>query len=261
MPAAYSTAFDAHTHLDDPAFDRDRDAVVQRAVDAGVTGIALAGADPGRWQRLLEIAVEHGLVAILGLHPWWVDTLDDDAIDAALARLPDLLTHHGLGELGLDRHRARDDAALARQRRVFHHQLALAIDRELPVVLHGVRAWAEVLRTLDDRGLPARGGMAHAWTGAPELVDRAVALGLHVSFGTDLGRSERARASVVRVPRHLLLLETDAPDRPLTGVRGEPADLRSIAALAAALRGEQGTDVLTYTGQNARRLFGVPEVT
>lgn len=261
MAGAYSTGFDAHTHLDDPAFDGDRAEVCARARAAGVTDFAIAGADPAHWDRVVRVAAEIGAVATLGLHPWWAGDLSETAIDGIVARLAGALGSTGLGECGLDHHRARDEGARARQRHALRAQLALARERDVPVILHCVRAHGALLAILRADGIPAAGGFVHAWAGPPDLVQPFLALGLDLSFGSLVARpgAKRARASVVRVPADRLLLETDAPDQPLPGrTRGEPADVVAIATEAATLRGEDPRALLGLAGDNARRQWGRP---
>jgi Tat protein secretion system quality control protein TatD with DNase activity len=98
--------------------------------------------------------------------------------------------------------------------------------------------------------------MVHSWSGAPEMVDRAVSLGLHLSFSASVTRSPRVAAAVRRVPGSRLLVETDCPDQPVSpGTRGEPSDLLEVARHVAALRGEAPERVLERAADAARDLF------
>ena len=132
-------------------------------------------------------------------------------------------------------------------------QLALAANRDLPVVLHCVRAYGTLL---DEVAVAGVRGMVHAWSGPPELVDRAVGLGLSLSFGSLVLRSERVAACAASVPLSSMLLETDCPDMPIPGeARGEPAHLIAVAERIARLRGLSVVEVLEITGRNARALL------
>lgn len=254
-------AVDAHVHLDLDAFAPDRDAVLARAAAAGVRGWVLCAADPARWDRVRDLAEAHGMPWTLGLHPWWEPRLDDAARDALLARLAATPTPHGVGETGLDHAVARTPEARVRQHETFRTHLALARERDVPVVVHCVRAYGKLLRAVRRDGLPAAGGMVHAWSGPAELVDDAVAVGLHLSFAAPVVRSRRLQQALARVPADRLLLETDAPDQALdAGGRGEPADLIRVAAEVAALRQVDRDALLARTAANARRLFpALPE--
>lgn len=242
---------DAHTHLDDATYDDDRDGVVARARAAGVESFAVCGADPARWRLTLEVARRYGGVAFAGIHPWVVADIGD--VEEALSRLRDLDVD-GIGELGLDRLRAADDDAWERQRAVFRAQLALARQRDLPVVLHCVRAFPELLAICERDGVPRRGGMVHAWAGPPDQVERAQRLGLYVSFGTLVAneRARKARHSVPQVAADRLLVETDCPWG--AQERGEPADLHGVIEVVAALRGEDPATLGPACGRNFREM-------
>lgn len=233
-------AFDAHTHLDrhpDPL----RAAARARAV--GVERWVIAGANPAHWADVERVAADTGGVALLGLHPWWVGPDWAEGV-RALADRPALV---GVGETGLDRPRAKTQADWALQVAACRAQLALARARCLPIVLHCVRAWPALRDLLRADGLPAAGGMVHAWTGSVEETREALRLGLHLSFGPDLTRAPgpRRAAALREVPRDRLLLETDCPDRPVPGAEsGEPAHLLRVAAAAATIRGAEPARVL-----------------
>jgi TatD DNase family protein len=251
------SAVDAHTHLDLPAFDADRAEVLARAAAVGVVGGVICAADPADWDRVEAAGTSLGLPWTLGVHPWWCAALDDAAHDALLAVLSARPTPWGIGETGLDHGRATTPGAQALQRRSLRAHLALARERDVPVVLHVVRAYPEALDVIDADGLPAAGGMVHSWSGPPELVPRAVALGLHLSFCAAFTRSRRVARALAATPGERLLLETDAPDQPLDpGARGEPADLVRIAVHAAAVRGEAAELLLARSAAAVRALFG-----
>ncbi len=257
MPEVYPNGFDAHTHLDFPEFDTDRAQVCARSVARGVTGWAIAGAAPEHWGRARAVADAIGAILTLGVHPWWVPALGPDALAEALRAL-ETARMDGLGECGLDHHRAREPDARATQRDVLRAQLAIARDRDLPIVVHCVRAHADLLGILRADGVPRAGGLMHGWSGSPEEVGPFVALGLHVSFGLRALRPDAAkvREAARRVPPDRVLLETDAPDG-VPGTRMEPAQLRDVAEAIATVRGEDADAVLARAGASARALWGL----
>jgi TatD DNase family protein len=247
---------DAHTHLDLPAFDGDRAEVMQRAADAGVTGVVMCAADPGDWDRLITVAEALGAPWTLGVHPWWEPTLDPPAWERWHAALEARPTPHGLGETGLDRPRAPTAAARERQVRSLRRHLRLARARAVPIVLHCVRAYGALLDTIAEEGLSEAGGIVHSWSGSPELVSRAVDLGLHLSFSASALRSPRIAESLRRTPADRLLVETDCPDQPLVaGARGEPGDLVAIANRLGDLRETSGEALLSASREALWRLF------
>lgn len=254
---------DAHTHLDFDRFDADRDDVVARARAAGVAWWVICGSDHERWDRTEQIARATGGRAVLGVHPWSAAELGEDGLASWLAALRSRggAALDAVGEIGLDALWYRDDRARSAQRAAFRDQLDLARTRRVPVVLHCVRAYPELLAIVERDGPSDGGGMVHAWSGPPDQVDRALRLGLHVSFGPLVlrDRARKARASVARVPDDRLLVETDCPDmRPPGAERGEPADLVQVVAEVARLRGQPVDHVGAITAANARRLFGEP---
>ena len=239
------SGYDAHCHLDQLS---DLAGAVARAQAAGVTGWCLAAADPADWEHLRGVAAQTGGQVALGVHPWWVT----EHWAAQLARLPTSVD--AIGETGLD-HRCGVDRRL--QRESLRGHLALARDRNLPVVLHCVKAVPELLQVLKRDGVPTRGGLVHAWTGDAQQTQEITALGLHVSVGTDLLRwpSPKLADMVRAIPAHRLLIETDAPERPLAQGLGEPADLVLIAEAVAQLRGGTAAVWLAQTGASARALL------
>ena len=138
----------------------------------------------------------------------------------------------------------------------------MARQRNLPVVLHVVRAHGVALEIVSSDGLPRAGGMVHAFGGSAEVASQWVRLGMHISFSTAVARpqSRRLRAACQVVPPDRLLAETDSPDQsPSPDGHGvnEPANLpKAIAALAAA-RDVTAEEIAALTASNARHLFGL----
>lgn len=252
---------DAHTHLDFEEFDRDRDEVVARARQAGVDSWVLCGSIHESWDRTERIAKQTGGLAVLGVHPWFAAELDKDALQPWLEDLS-RRSLVALGEFGLDILYARTEQAHTNQRHAMRAQLALARERDLPVVLHCVRAYPELLAILERDGVPRAGGMMHAWSGPPDQVERALRLGLHVSFGPLIlrDRARKARQSVPLVPDERLLVETDCPNgMPPGETRGEPAHLVQVIAGLAELRAQSFEYLGRITSDNVLRLLRFPD--
>jgi len=249
-----AAAFDAHTHLDFPAFDADRAEVMARARAAGVTRWVIAGADPADWSRIDQVCAATGAVPCHGIHPWWVRDLDDDTLIRCCSELASRETS-GIGETGLDWLRDRTNEGRARQARCFRQHRDIAQRRRLPLVLHCVRAYPALLEILEETG-PHR-GMIHSWSGPPDCIPRAVELGLYISFSASATRSRTIAEAARRVPADRLLVETDCPDQPLRrGERGEPHHLVEIARHLATLRDCDPQQLLLQTAANAEHLFG-----
>lgn len=179
-----------------------------------------------------------------------------DSLGAHLAR-PGVVA---VGEIGLDYH--YDHSPRPAQRQALAAQLALARAAGLPVVLHERESAPDLLDILRAEGLPASGGVWHAFSGGPDLARAALDLGLHLGFGgmvTFRRGTDEIRASARLCPPERLLLETDAPylaPVPHRGRRNEPAFLAATAGFLAELRGVAADELAATATDNARRLFG-----
>ena len=245
--------FDAHCHLQDGRFGDGLEGVLDRADRAGVTHMVCCGTREADWDAVLDLARRKAtVIPCAGLHPWYADT----PAAGWQARLEEQFDAGALpGECGLDFSDGRPPRDL--QEAVLVDQLRMAVRRGLPVSLHCVKASERLQAILAETGLPAAGGLVHAFSGPPEVAQAFLDLGLHLSFGGALTRpgARRAAASLVMVREDRLLFETDAPDLAPEGVAGpgEPAHIRLVAEAASRLR---GWDVSSLAYANAQRLFG-----
>ncbi len=250
---------DSHAHLDDAAFDADREAAIDRARAAGVGQIINVGFNEARWATTLALATaQPAIYAVLGLHPH-----EAQAWNAAIAeRLREALRHPrvvGLGEIGLDFY--RDYAPHDQQRGAFRAQLALAQECGLPVVLHSRAAEEETVATLAEAGIG--NGVLHSFSGSLEVAERALALGLHISLTGPVSypKADHQRELARLIPLDRLLLETDCPylaPQARRGKRNEPAFLRFTAEAIATARGLTVEEIIAATAANTIELFGLP---
>ncbi|MDW7746457.1 TatD family hydrolase [Halomonas sp.] len=247
---------DAHCHLDFPDFDTDREAVIERARAMGVAHFVVPGTTRTRWPKVLALGERDDVSVCLGLHPYFMDEHcegDLAALEAALDEHPQVLA---VGECGID---ARFADTLDDQWRLFDAQLCLAKVRALPVVIHCVRANDQVAKRLRQLALPA-GGLIHAFAGSPEQASKFLDLGFLVGLGgaVTFERAKRLQRAVESLPDDGYVLETDSPDMPLAGHRGErnePARVAEVCRVVARLRGQDVDRVATDCTATARRLF------
>lgn len=251
---------DSHAHLDAEAFDADRDEVLARARDAGVTDIICIGASEGFESNPRTLDFVRGrdrFYATVGIHPHDARVVTDEVLQRveALARDPKVV---GIGETGLDYY--YDQSPRAQQREAFARFLEMAKRLDQPVVVHTRDAEEDTIDILE-RGPDVR-GVIHCFTGTQRLADAAVAMGFHISFSGILTfRSAGALRDVARsLPRDRVLVETDCPylaPVPHRGKRNEPSFVvRTVQALAA-LWEESEDEVRRITGENAVSLFGL----
>jgi TatD DNase family protein len=258
------TLIDSHCHIDMPQFDDDRDAVLARAREAGITGMLVVGGvdEEGGHRRALRIAAELGLPVSAGIHPHEARLASEETYDElrALAREGKIVA---LGELGLDFH--YDHSPRDVQREVFRRQVRLAVEVGLPVIVHTREADAETADLLEREGAGQVGGVIHCFTGGEELARRALALGFYISFSGIVAfpRSEVIQEVARTAPEDRILVETDSPflaPPPYRGKRNEPAFVVEVARTVARLRGVPLEAVGRAAEANFRRLFARAKV-
>ncbi len=263
-----SALTDTHCHLDFHTFDDDREAVLARAWEAGLTRILNPGIDLESSRRAVALAEAHERVfAAVGVHPNDATTWDERTPDElrALAAHPKVVA---IGEIGLDYY--RDRAPRDRQQRVFRAQLDLAAELGLPVIIHVREAMSDVLAVLGDwvAGLRAAGapladrpGVLHSFFGRPEEAAQALELGflLGITGPVTFKNAPDQQRLVSGLPLSGLILETDAPfltPHPFRGRRNEPAFVAHTAAKIAELHQQPPSVIAQQTRANAARLFG-----
>jgi TatD DNase family protein len=251
---------DSHCHLDDPEFDRDRGAVVARAQAAGVFAQIVPAIDRSTWEKTREACtLAPGLYPAYGLHPLLLAKHQPAHLDE-LAQWLERERPKAVGECGLDYFVEGLDADT--QRFYFRRQLELARDFDLPVIVHARRAFEEAIAEL--RRLPGLRGVVHSWAGSEEQARQLFSMGFHLGLGGPVTyeRAKRIRRVATSMPLEFLLLETDAPDQPDAGRRGErnePAHLRTVLECIASLRGIDAEALARQTSANACRLFAIDE--
>jgi len=252
---------DSHAHLDLPEFDSDRDAVLARAREAGVVGIASIGgaSGPGQLDSALPLAEANDWIwATIGIHP-------HEALEANrehLARLAELARHPRViawGEIGLDYH--YDHPPRPAQQRVFLQQLELARAARLPVVLHCREAWPDALEILErEWGPTGLGGIFHCFTGSLTDARRGIEMGFLISFAGNVTypKSAALREVARDVAADRMLIETDSPFLPpqaRRGKRNEPALVLEVAKTLANVRDLSTEEIARITTANFRRFF------
>ena len=250
---------DSHSHFDAPEFDGDRDAALARARAAGVTRQVVPAVAASSWPKLREVcAQDAGLFAAYGLHPMYL-------AEHRPAHLEDLRTWIerekpvAVGECGLDFFVEGLDAET--QQQYFDGQLRLAREFDLPVIVHARRAVDAVIASVKRVGRLR--GVVHSFSGSPEQARQLWQLGFLIGLGGPVTyeRANRLRTLARTMPLDHLLLETDAPDQPDAGIRGqrnEPARLPVVRDVIADLRGITADEVSQATTRNAERLFNLP---
>ncbi len=273
---------DSHAHLDFDSFDKDRQAVLDRAWGAGCSqiisiGLGLAGAkeaidlarsDPRIWATVgvhpheadLEIAWEGDATQPVSdkLRSDWAHK-KNAAIDvfALMSRDPKVIA---IGEVGLDYH--YDNSPRPLQRDLFKEFIRLAVRLDLPLVIHCREAEPDCIEILKEENAQKVGGVIHCFSGEPELARAGMDMGFHFGLAGPLTfkKAGALRAVVKDLPMDRLLVETDCPylaPTPYRGKRNEPSYVVEVVKTLANMKDLPVEEVGRITAQNARRVFKI----
>lgn len=258
---------DTHCHLNFHQYDKDREAVIQRAVASGVHRVIAPAVDLKSCQQAIELAESHcGIHAAIGIHP----NSSRHFNAATVERIRKWTAHRqtvAIGEIGLDYYWDKSPKHI--QRQAFEQQLDLAGELELPVIIHNRDANEDVLAVLKAwiPSLPAslrnRPGVLHSFSAPSTVAERALALGFYLGFTGPITfkKAEHLRALVKTLPRDRLLIETDSPflaPHPHRGKRNEPAHVQYVNQKLAELQGISAAEMAAHTTANAEHLFALP---
>lgn len=255
--------FDTHVHLNATAFDADRAEVEARTFGRGVRAVVNIGPleSPDDNARGLAYARAHPrMYATIGVHPHFAAAYDPSRHRAELSALCADDRVVAVGEVGLDYH--YDFSPRDVQRRCFEDFIAVAVEQNLPLVLHSREAAADTLAVLRSAGAERVGGIFHCYGYDVRVLDEVLALGFSIGIGgvVTFPKAVDLHEAARRVPADRYVLETDCPylaPVPLRGRRCEPWMTGYVAQAVARLRGETPADVARTAFDNACRLFGL----
>ena len=254
---------DSHAHIDFPQFAEDREAMLDRAREAGVNTLLAIGTGPGpeKLDAALPYAETHDWIySSVGIHPHEAKEAAPGHFDQ-LARLAGHAKVIAWGEIGLDYfydHSPRD-----LQANVFRSQMELAQAAKLPIIIHCRDAWDDCLALVEQHWQPTGlGGILHCFTSTLDHAKRGLDMGFLISFA---GNSTYPKAQAIRdvakeLPIDCILIETDAPflaPQPFRGKRNEPAYLAEVAKTLASVRNLPAEEIAATTASNFRRFFGI----
>jgi TatD DNase family protein len=250
---------DSHCHLDFPDFAGELDAVVARARTAGIGRIVTISTRIKQHANLIGIAERFpDVFCSVGTHPHHAHEELDIGADDIVAR-----TRHpkvvAIGEAGLDYH--YDFSPRDAQERGFRAHIAAARETQLPLVIHTREADDDTAKILEEEtGKGPFPAVLHCYTGGHTLAQRAIALGLHISFTGILTfkKSDELRAIAAGLPHDRVLVETDAPylaPGKFRGKRNEPAYVTETAKVLAEVQGVSADEVARQTTENFFKLF------
>ena len=255
--------FDSHCHLDDKAYRKDIDRVIERAYRNGVTRMMTVGVDKKTAIRAVSLAESHpNLYASVGFHPHDARHCHPDALDFMIT-LADSPKVRAWGEIGLDYNRMyspRED-----QERWFMRQLQIAAELNLPVIFHERDTNGRFLEILKADFKNEAAGVVHCFSGTLPEMEHYLDLGLHIGITGILtlrARGADLREMVCQIPANRIVVETDAPY--LTPApekyhtrRNEPAFVRSVLLKLAEVREEDPDQLADTIWDNTCRLYNL----
>ena len=252
---------DSHCHIDFKDFNANRAEVIAAAAEAGVHTLINIGADLTTSQRSVALAGEHGMIyAAVGVHPHDASTLDD----ACLVKIRSLAAEDkvvAIGEIGLDFY--RDLSPRQTQKVAFHKQMQLAVELNLPVVIHTREAFRETLSIAGEYSDLLPGGVFHCFPGDVDEAYRVLDLGFVLGIGGVVTYKNSRMARVApEVPLDKIILETDAPylaPIPYRGKTNQPAYVKLVCDKVAELCGVPSQEVEKITDRTCQKLFRLVE--
>ena len=251
---------DSHAHLDSIKFDEDREAVIARAREAGVTRIVNIGFNRETIPTTIKLAEEHDMIdAAVGWHPQDAKDMTADDLDwiEALCSHPKV---RAIGEIGLDYY--WDTSPKEVQKEVFRRQIRLARKLGKPIIIHNRDAHHDVVQILQEEKAGDVGGIMHCYSGSWETARQCLDMNFYISFGgpVTFKNAKQPKEVLAQVPLDRLLIETDAPyltPHPFRGKRNESAYVKYVAEAAAEIRGMSFEEIAIITTNNARKCFGI----
>jgi len=251
---------DTHSHIYSTDFIHDLDEVIQRAYSNDVRKIILPNIDSSSVKNLLDLVdtYPHICFPLMGLHPTSVNHDYQEELQVVEYWLKKR-KFYGIGEIGIDLY--WNTTFLEEQTHAFRHQIELARQYQLPVVIHVRDSFDEVYNVLANEKDKSLTGVFHSFTGTYEQAQLVIELGFKIGVGGIVTFKKSGLDQVIRKidPSHLIL-ETDSPyltPVPFRGKRNESSYLVYIAQKIAELHQMTVGDIAKITTENARKLFGI----
>ena len=251
--------FDTHAHMDDHAFDQDREALLSRLPEEGIALLMNPGCSLASSLAAIDLANQYDYIyAAVGSHP----DAADEVNEAVLEQYRTLCREHpkvkAIGEIGLDYH--YEDIPRDIQKRSFRAQMGLARELDLPVIVHEREAHEDGMKIVAE--FPTVTGVFHCYSGSLEMAKWLIDRGWYIGFGGVLTFKNARKALEVasNIPLERIVLETDCPymaPEPFRGRRNDPGKLCRVAAKLAELRGIGAEEVQAITLQNGKTLYRI----
>ena len=252
--------FDTHAHLNDEAFNEDRETLLAELPQKGVGLVMNVGCCLDSSRDCIAMAQRYPYIyCSVGSHPDAADEVNDEVLETYRQLVRSSPKVKAIGEIGLDYH--YEDIPREIQKEAFRRQMALAAELDLPVIVHERDAHEDGMAIIKE--FPAVKGVFHCYSGSAEMARQLVNLGWYIGF-TGVLTFKNARKAVetaASIPLERIVLETDcpymAPD-PFRGRRNDPGYLYRMAEKLAEIRGMDVDEIRRITTENGKRLYRIP---
>ena len=251
--------FDTHAHMDDRAFDQDRDSLLSRLPEEGIALLMNPGCSLASSQAAVSLSNQYSYIyAAVGSHPDAADEVNDGVLEQYRALCRDNPKVKAIGEIGLDYH--YEDIPRDIQKRSFRAQMGLARELDLPVIVHEREAHEDGMKIVEE--FPSVTGVFHCYSGSLEMAKWLIERGWYIGFGGVLTFKNARKALEVagNIPLERIVLETDCPymaPEPFRGRRNDPGKLYRVAEKLAQLRGMTMEEVQAITLENGKALYRI----
>lgn len=249
--------FDTHAHMDDRAFDQDRDTLLSELPQKGIGLLMNPGCSLASSRQACALAGQYDYIyAAVGSHPDAAGEVNEDVLEAYRVLCKQNPKVKAIGEIGLDYH--YEDIPRQRQLEAFRDQMALARELDLPVIVHEREAHQDGMAVVDE--FPQVTGVFHCYSGSLEMAKELIKRGWYIGFtGVLTFKNARKAVEVAReIPLERIVLETDCPymsPEPFRGRRNDPGKLYRMAQALAQIRDLPAEQVEAITFENGKRLY------
>lgn len=251
--------FDTHAHMDDKAFDADREELLRALPEQGIALLMNPGCSLASSRAACDLAEKYDYIyAAVGSHPDAADEVNEETLEAYRMLCKQNSKVKAIGEIGLDYH--YEDIPREIQLRAFRDQMALARELNLPVIVHEREAHEDGMAVV--REFPEVTGVFHCYSGSAEMARQLVKLGWYIGFtGVLTFKNARKALEVAQsIDLSRIVLETDCPymsPEPFRGKRNDPGKLYRMAQVLGQLRGIPAEEAAGIALENGKRLYGI----
>ena len=253
-----SKFIDTHCHFDFPIFQQDLENSLSLAQLADVEQIIIPAVARWNFDIIDKLANQyHQLYSALGLHPLYIEEHTEQHLFELAQRLKTASRCVAVGEIGLDNY--MENPQPEKQEHFLIAQLKLAIEFDLPVILHSRKTHDKLYALLRRYDVP-RKGVVHGFAGSQQQAEKFIELGYFIGVGGTITyeRAQKTRRAIAALPLEKLLLETDAPDMPVSGFQGEPnrpERIKYVFSQLCELRQETPEAIAKQLYLNSLQLF------